>query len=217
MNLTPITTPKLAKSLFPDLVWDLPSKEKVIYLTFDDGPTPLITNWALDVLKQYDAKATFFCIGKNVDEHPSIFKRILTENHSIGNHTHNHLKGWKTKTANYLANVDEAQRTINSQIINQQSTITNLFRPPYGQIKPKQAKQLMHLGYKIIMWKVLSVDWDASVSNKKCLENIINNTVSGDIVVFHDSIKAANNMQYTLPKVLEYFNKKGFEFKRIPG
>ena len=217
MNLTPITTPKLAKSLFPDLVWDLPSKEKVIYLTFDDGPTPLITNWALDVLKQYDAKATFFCIGKNVDEHPSIFKRILTENHSIGNHTHNHLKGWKTKTANYLANVDEAQRTINSQIINQQSTITNLFRPPYGQIKPKQAKQLMHLGYKIIMWKVLSVDWDASVSNKKCLENIINNTVSGDIVVFHDSIKAANNMQYALPKVLEYFNKKGFEFKRIPG
>jgi len=217
MNLTPVTTPKLAKSLFPDLVWDLPSKEKVIYLTFDDGPTPIITNWTLDILKQYNAKATFFCIGKNVDEHPSIFKRILNEDHSIGNHTHNHVKGWKTKTIDYLTNVDEAQRTINSQIINQQSIITNLFRPPYGQIKPKQAKQLIHLGYKIIMWKVLSVDWDASISNKKCLENVINNTISGDIVVFHDSIKAANNLQYVLPKVLEYFNEKGFEFKRIPG
>ena len=217
MNLTPVTTPKLAKSLFPDLLWDLPSKKKVIYLTFDDGPTPIITNWTLDVLKQYNAKATFFCIGKNIEEHPSIFKRILTEGHSIGNHTHDHVKGWKTKTIDYLTNVDEAQRTIKSKIINQQSSITNLFRPPYGQIKPIQAKQLIYLGYKIIMWKVLSKDWDTSISNKKCLENVINNTVSGDIVVFHDSIKAANNMQYALPKVLEYFNDKGFEFKRIPG
>lgn len=213
---TPVTTPKLAKSLFPDLVWDIPSKEKVIYLTFDDGPTPKITNWTLNILDQYNAKATFFCIGKNVDEHPSTFKRILTEGHSVGNHTHNHLKGWKTKTKDYLLDIEKAQKIINNQIQNSEFRIQNLFRPPYGQIKPIQAKQLKHLGYKIIMWKVLSIDWDASISNKKCFENVINNTVSGNIVVFHDSIKAANNMQYALPKVLEYFNKKGFEFKRIP-
>ena len=219
MNLTPITTPKLAKSLFPSLIWDLPSKKKVIYLTFDDGPTPIITNWTLDVLRQYDAKVTFFCIGKNIAEHPSIFKRILTEGHSVGNHTHNHLKGWKTKTKDYLLDIEKAQEAINNQIPNskfQDLEIVKLFRPPYGRIKPKQVKLLMLLGYKIIMWKVLSIDWDASISNKKCLENVVSNTSSGDIVVFHDSIKAANNLQYALPKVLEYFTEKGFEFKRIP-
>jgi len=221
MNLTPVTTPKLAKSLFPDLVWDLSSKENVIYLTFDDGPTPKITDWTLDILKQYNAKATFFCIGKNVEEHPTIFKRIISEGHSTGNHTQNHLKGWKTKTEDYLIDIEKAQEEMNNQIQNSEFSPDsyrdqNLFRPPYGQIKPKQAKQLLQLGYKIIMWKVLAIDWDASVSNEKCLENVVNNTLSGDIVVFHDSIKAANNMQYALPKVLEYFSDKGFEFRRIP-
>jgi len=220
MNLTPVTTPKLAKTLFPDMVWDFPSKEKVIYLTFDDGPTPVITDWTLDVLKKYNAKATFFCIGKNVDEHPTIFKRILNQGHSVGNHTNNHLKGWKTSVEEYLKNVNDAQQIINSQSQNLEFNPNNyrdqnLFRPPYGQIKPKQAKQLTELGYKIIMWKVLSIDWDISVSIEKCLENVIKNTSSGDIVVFHDSKKAANNMQYALPKVLEYFCEKGFEFKRI--
>jgi peptidoglycan/xylan/chitin deacetylase (PgdA/CDA1 family) len=208
MNFTPVTAPKIAKSLFPDLIWNLPSKEKVIFFTFDDGPTPEITDWTLDVLKQYNAKATFFCIGINVDEHPTIFKRILAEGHSIGNHTHNHLKGWKTNTKEYIDNVFIAEKYIQN---------SKLFRPPYGQIKPKQAKQLIQLGYKIIMWNVLAIDWDHSVSNQKCLENVINNTSSGDIVVFHDSLKAANNMQYALPKVLEYFSKREFEFKRIPG
>jgi len=226
MNLTPITTPKLAKYLFPDLVWDLPSKENVIYLTFDDGPIPKITDWTLDVLKQYNAKATFFCIGNNVEKHPALFKRIISEGHSIGNHTQNHLKGWKTKTEDYLLDIEKAQNVLCNQIssfnsqdlefVNRKSSIVNLFRPPYGQITPKQANQLIQLGYKIIMWKVLSIDWDASVSNEKCLENVIKNTSSGDIVVFHDSIKAENNMQYALPKVLDYFSDKGFEFKRIP-
>lgn len=220
MNLTPVTTPKLAKTLFPDMVWDLPSKEKVIYLTFDDGPTPVITDWTLDVLKKYNAKATFFCIGKNVDEHPTIFKKILNQGHSVGNHTNNHLKGWKTSVKEYLKNVNEAQQIINSQIQNLEFNPDNyrdqnLFRPPYGQIKPKQAKQLTELGYKIIMWKVLSIDWDVSISIEKCLENVIKNTSSGDIVVFHDSIKALDNMQYALPKVLEYFSERGFKFKRI--
>jgi peptidoglycan-N-acetylglucosamine deacetylase len=219
MNLTPITVPKLAKSLFKNLVWDLPSKEKVLYLTFDDGPTPKVTDWTLDVLKQYNAKATFFCIGKNIDAYPSIFKRIITEGHSVGNHTYNHVKGWKTNTKNYLKDIDEAQQVLNNQIsrfkIQGLETI-NLFRPPYGQIRPKQAKQLIKLGYKIIMWKVLAKDWNSSISGKKCLENVVSYTSSGDIIVFHDSIKAEENLQYVLPKVLEYYGEKGFEFKRIP-
>ena len=214
----PVTTPKLAKSLFPDLIWDLASKEKVIYLTFDDGPTPIITDWVLNVLKQYNAKATFFCIGKNVEEYPDIFNKIIVDGHSIGNHTYNHIKGWNTKTKDYIENVLKAEISIEqSKIISRQPSNFKLFRPPYGQIKPRQAKRLIHLGYKIIMWKVLAIDWDVSVSNATCLENVVNNTSSGDIVVFHDSIKAANNLQYTLPKVLEYFSKKEFLFKRIPG
>ena len=141
MNLTPVITPKLAKSLFPDLVWDLPSKEKVIYLTFDDGPTPIITDWTLDVLTQYNANATFFCIGKNVDEHPSIFKRILSEGHSVGNHSYNHLKGWNTKTKDYIDNILKAEVSIEqAKTIYRQSLNSKLFRPPYGQIKPRQAK-----------------------------------------------------------------------------
>lgn len=224
MNLIPVRTPKLAKSLFPDLVWDLPSKEKVIYLTFDDGPTPIITDWTLDVLKQYNAKATFFCIGKNVEAHPDIFNKIIADGHSIGNHTYNHIKGWTTSTENYILNIEKAQK-VQSAECRVQSNIENskllthnskLFRPPYGQIKPKQAKTLIQLGYKIIMWMVAAIDWDASVSKEKCLDNVVNNTISGDIVVFHDSIKAANNMQYALPKVLEYFSEKGFKFKCIP-
>jgi peptidoglycan-N-acetylglucosamine deacetylase len=231
MNLTPVKTSKLAKSLFPDLVWDLPSNKKVVYLTFDDGPTPIVTDWTLDVLKQYNAKATFFCIGKNVDAYPLIFKRIVYEGHSVGNHTYNHLKGWKTNTKNYLKDIDEAQEVLNNQspipisiktkfqdlkIVNRRSSIINLFRPPYGQIRPKQAKQLIDLGYKVIMWNVLAKDWDASISEEKCLENVVSNASSGDIIVFHDSIKAKKNLQFALPKVLEYFSEKEFKFKRIP-
>jgi len=212
MNLTPATTPKLIKNLFPNLVWELPAKEKVIYLTFDDGPTPEITPWTLNILKQYNAKATFFCIGKNVEKHPEIFSKIVSEGHTIGNHTYNHLKGWKTNNKDYIDNVIQTQQVFE----NHQSAIVNLFRPPYGQIKPKQIKALSLLGYKIIMWSVLSVDWDKAISKEKCLENVINNTSSGSIVVFHDSKKASINMQYALPKVLDYFSKKGYVFKRIP-
>jgi peptidoglycan/xylan/chitin deacetylase (PgdA/CDA1 family) len=227
MDFIPVKTPKIITSALPNLVWHLPSKDKAIYLTFDDGPTPEITDWTLDTLNTYNAKATFFCIGNNIEKHPEIFKRINTEGHTIGNHTFNHLKGWKTKTQYYVENTLEAQNVIDSKlksnnddkpIAHLKTSIVNhkLFRPPHGRIKPKQAKQLQDLGYKIIMWNVLSKDWNKKISKEKCLENVIQNTTSGDIVVFHDSIKASRNMQYALPRVLEHFSKKGFEFKRIP-
>lgn len=221
MNFTPITTPKVVKSLFPTLVWDIPTKGKDIYLTFDDGPTPKITNWVLDTLKLYNAKATFFCIGKNIEEHPDLFKNIISKGHSIGNHTYNHLKGWKTNTKDYLGNTLICDRILKNEIKkstinNQQSPITKLFRPPYGQITPKQIKKLQAEGYKIVMWNVLSVDWDKKISKETCLNNVINHTESGSIIVFHDSVKASKNMQFALPKVLKHFSEKGYTFKRIP-
>ena len=218
MNLTPATIPRLIKNLFPNLVWELPTKEKVIYLTFDDGPTPKITEWTLNTLKEYNAKATFFCIGKNIEEHPDIFSEIVSEGHAIGNHTFTHVKGWKTNTKDYIDNIKKAHSVFQTSLLEgeKSASYNQLFRPPYGQIKPKQIKALTLLGYKIIMWSVLSVDWHKSVSKEKCLKNVINNTTSGSIVVFHDSIKASVNMQYALPKVLDYFSKKGYVFKRIP-
>lgn len=215
MTLTPIKTPTVAKRMFPNYVWDIPTTEKVIYLTFDDGPTPEITNWTLDVLKQYYAKATFFCIGNNIEKHPDIFQNILENGHGIGNHTQNHIKGWKTKAKDYLKNIAEAQEVVDSKMINLQSPTSNLFRPPYGQITPKQGKRLLDLGYKIIMWDVLSFDWEASVEKETCLENVISKTTTGSIIVFHDSIKASRNMQYALPKVLEHFTNEGYCFKAL--
>lgn len=215
MTLTPIKTPLVAKKMFPNYVWDISTTEKVIYLTFDDGPTPEITNWTLDILKQYNAKATFFCIGNNIEKYPDIFQDILNEEHVIGNHTQNHIKGWKTKAKDYLKNIVVAEEVIKSQIVNHKSLIVNLFRPPYGQITPKQGKKLIELGYKIIMWDVLSFDWDKSVDKKKCLSNVIKKTANGSIIVFHDSIKASKNMQYALPLALEYFSKKGYAFKSL--
>ena len=173
MRLTPIKTPKAVSGLFPNYVWNIKSNDKVIYLTFDDGPTPEITDWTLDILKKYNAKATFFCIGNNVEKHPAIFKRIISKEHAIGNHTHNHIKGWRTETDAYIENTEKASEYIASK----------LFRPPYGQIRPKQGKALMQLNYKIIMWSVLSFDWEKSVSKEECYQNIINNTTSGDIIV----------------------------------
>jgi len=193
----------------------MPSKEKTIYLTFDDGPTPEITNWTLKTLKLHNAKATFFCIGKNVENHPNIFKNILIEGHVIGNHTNNHIKGWKTSTKKYLQNIDKAQKVIDLEGVNHISQIKHLFRPPYGQIRSKQGKALLKLNYQIILWNVLSFDWDNNISKEKCLENVIVNATEGSIIVFHDSFKASENMKYALPKVLGYFSKKGYSFKSI--
>lgn len=212
MNLTPVKTPLVVQKLFPNYTWEITSNTKEIYLTFDDGPTPEITNWVLNLLKQYQAKATFFCIGNNIEKHPEILQDIVNEGHAIGNHTHNHLKGWKTSVADYLGNVQLAKEVIDSKL---KPRSTKLFRPPYGQITPKQGTELIKLGYKIIMWSVLSIDWDDFVSRKICLNNVVTKAETGSIVVFHDSVKASKNMQYALPKVLEHFSKEGYVFKSI--
>lgn len=215
MTLTPIKTPLIVKKVFPNYIWDIPSSGKDIYLTFDDGPTPEITNWVLNTLKEYHAKATFFCVGNNIEKHPDIFQNILDEGHSIGNHTYNHVKGWRTKAKGYLENTTKAQEMINSKIVNQKSSIANLFRPPYGQITPKQGKELIALGYKIIMWDVLSFDWGHNVSEEICLNNVTSKATNGSIIVFHDNVKSSKNMQYSLPKALEHFSKLGYHFKAI--
>ncbi|MEM5566658.1 polysaccharide deacetylase family protein [Psychroserpens sp. AS72] len=207
MKIAPVKTPVVAKKMFPNYVWDIATTSKELYLTFDDGPTPEITNWTLDILKKYNAKATFFCIGTNIKKHPDLFKNIIRDGHAVGNHTQNHIKGWKTNSIDYVKEVEEAQRAINSKL--------NLFRPPYGQISPKQGKKLIELGYQIIMWDVLSFDWEKNISEEKCLENVISKSKAGSIIVFHDSVKASKNMMYALPKVLEFFSEKGFVFKSL--
>ena len=204
-------TPQIIKKIFSNYVWDIPNNENKVYLTFDDGPTPEITNWVLDELKKYNAKATFFCIGKNIETNPEIYENLILNGHSIGNHTFNHLNGWKSNDKKYIENTLICGN-LKSEFCNLKS---NLFRPPYGKIKPSQSKELRKLSYKIIMWDVLSADFDTTISPEKCLENVLKNVKSGSVIVFHDSVKAFKNLEYTLPKALEFLNKKGFIFDTI--
>ncbi|WP_298761429.1 polysaccharide deacetylase family protein [uncultured Psychroserpens sp.] len=212
MKIAPVKMPIVAKKMFPNYVWDVATNDKELYLTFDDGPTPKITDWTLNTLNDYNAKASFFCIGSNVEKYPNIFKNIIDNGHTVGNHTQHHVKGWTTKTKDYLKEAKTAQTSINSY---KNSETQLLFRPPYGQIKPKQGKKLINLGYQIIMWDVLSFDWEKEISEEKCLENVMSKSKKGSIIVFHDSVKASRNLMYTLPKVLELFSDKGFVFKAL--
>ncbi|TMM29981.1 polysaccharide deacetylase family protein [Polaribacter aestuariivivens] len=198
---------------FSEYIWRFSLKKKEIYLTFDDGPTPEITEFVLSELQKHNAKATFFCIGKNIENHPAIFKKIIDGEHSIGNHTQNHLNGWKSNKTVYINDFLECKNVISSKV--EKPHNSKLFRPPYGKIKKNQAKQILKKGYKIIMWSVLSADFDATISKEKCLQNVLKNTKNGSIIVFHDSIKAAEKIRFVLPKVLETFSKKGFKFKAI--
>jgi len=200
-------TPKWVRKLFTGSIWEMPETKKAIYLTFDDGPHPLITPFVLDELHKFNAKATFFCIGKNVAEHQAAFKRVLDDGHAVGNHTHTHLDGWKTSNAKYLQNILEAKNYIDS----------HLFRPPYGRITRNQRKLLMQQDepFIIIMWSILSGDFDVNIKPEKCLENVLKNTKSGSVIVFHDSEKAYERLKYTLPAVLKYFSERGYYFEKI--
>jgi len=202
-----VKTPWLLKKLYPKLVWNIDNASRCIYLTFDDGPIPIVTPFVLNILKQYNAKATFFCIGDNVRKHPDIFEQVKNDGHAIGNHTYNHLKGWASGDQTYLNNFLEADKLLD----------TKLFRPPYGRIKRSQANLMQEAkpGLQIMMWSVLSGDFDLSLTPEKCLDNVIKNTKPGDIVLFHDSLKAKERMEYTLPRAMEIWSKQGYKFESL--
>jgi peptidoglycan/xylan/chitin deacetylase (PgdA/CDA1 family) len=203
-----VRSPWWLKRYYSRLVWNIPAKERVLYLTFDDGPHPVATPFVLDELKKYEATATFFCIGKNVEEHPHIYRRMLMEGHRAGNHTHNHLNGWKTGKRQYLDNIRHAARHIDS----------NLFRPPYGRIGIAQAALLRSdpFNYRIIMWEVLSADFDKTLAGERCVRNVVRHARPGSIVVFHDSEKAWPRLRVALPRVLEHFSELGYRFEAVP-
>lgn len=197
---------------YPSLLWEMPKGEKKIYLTFDDGPHPTITPQVLEILKKFNAKATFFCIGNNVKKYKDIFELIKKEGHSVGNHTFNHEKGWRTKTKNYIQSVKDADALIMSP----------LFRPPHGRIKFLQIRALKNefknsdtQKLKIVAWTVIPYDWDKSLSPEDCFNNVIKNAGDGSIIVFHDSEKAVGNMIPALTKVLEYYTDRGFTFEKL--
>ena len=217
MNFSWVKTNRFIKTIFPNYVWEVPNHEKKVYLTFDDGPTPEITEWTLAQLKLYNAKATFFCIGDNVLKFPEIFQKVVNESHSIGNHTFNHLNGWNTEKEIYIKNVELCNQEIaNSRLQTADCLLhTNLFRPPYGKIKPSQSKILRKQGYKIIMWDVISYDFDASITPEKCLENVLKNVQSGSIIVFHDSKKAFQNLEFVLPRTLQFLKEKGYVCEKL--
>lgn len=199
-----VRTPSLIKPLARDFVWSIPTSAQELFITFDDGPTPGVTDIALDILNKYSAKATFFCLGKNVVEHPKLFQRILDEGHSIGNHSWDHPDGWKTGDLSYLKNALRAGQHIQSR----------LFRPPYGRITLSQAKALRKK-YRLIMWTVLSADFDPAVSPEKCLTNVLSNIDNGSIIVFHDSLKAKKNMLFALEESLKFFQEEGYTLRPI--
>lgn len=191
--------PKFIQRVYPSLTWRIPTDEKNIYLTFDDGPTPEITNRVLDLLKKYNAKGTFFCLGKNILKNQDLFQRILTEGHKVGNHSHRHKNGWKSATPEFLSDVEDFSKVYNS----------NLFRPPYGRLKTSQIKVLKKK-YKIIMWSILTMDYNQNVSNEDCAKIATSNWKRGSILVFHDSVKAQNNMIFALEKVLMKAQTEGW-------
>ncbi|MCA1761387.1 MAG: polysaccharide deacetylase family protein [Cryomorphaceae bacterium] len=197
-------TPDIVKPLASDFLWSFPRDAKDIYLTFDDGPTPQITGEILNTLDKFHAKATFFCIGGNAAANPEAFEEIQRRGHSVGNHTWNHMNGWEYSDFSYLRNVLECSSVVAS----------NLFRPPYGRIKRSQARSLKKR-FTLVMWDVLSGDWDRTISREKCLKNVTSNAREGSIIVLHDSEKAYKNMSYTLPRILEYLIEKGYQFKSI--
>ncbi len=200
-----IKTPQFIQSLFPNYTWRIPSQEKMLYLTFDDGPIPDVTPWVLEQLHNYKAKATFFCVGDNIRKHPQVFDQVVAQGHAVGNHTFNHLNGWQTDNIDYFHNVRHCANLAAHSV---------LFRPPYGRLKPKQAQFLLR-HYRIVMWDVLSGDFDPKLSAGQCLANVVNNAEPGSIIVFHDSRKAEDKLRTVLPQVLEHFTAEGYTFSKL--
>jgi len=200
----PARPPKLLQSLLPQCFWSLPNRQNKIYLTFDDGPTPEVLPVILKTLDTYKIPATFFCVGENMQKHPDLVKEMLKKGHAIGNHTHNHISGWRVKNKTYFENVEACHKVYKSK----------LFRPPYGRLRTSQANELKRK-YKIIMWDVLSYDYDKKVLPEICFRNVIDATKSGSVIVFHDNVKALKNLEYALPRSIDFLLKKDFVFDVI--
>ena len=193
----------VSKLAYPSACWNFSRHENAVYLTFDDGPNPIITPWVLDLLAKHKMKATFFCLAKNVIEYPEIYRRIIREGHAVGNHSYDHPNGWQTKSKKYLANIELASKTIDS----------NLFRPPYGKMRLKQY-QTLQKKYSIIMWDVLSGDFDQSINAEQCYENCVEGIENGSIIVFHDSEKAFDKLREFLPSFFDDIHQN-FDFRVI--
>lgn len=204
-------TSPLLSAVYPDCLWKVNTKEKILYLTFDDGPIAETTPFVLDELKKWNAKATFFCIGKNIEANPEIFQRIINQGHSVGNHTYDHLNGWNVSDEIYFENIEKCEAVLNSKLGTRNP---KLLRPPYGKLKPSQHSKLKSQ-YKLVMWDVLSFDFDLKMEEEKVLQNVLKNAETGSIVVMHDSLKAKSKVEYALPKILKYFSEKGFEFSAL--
>ena len=203
-----IKTPFWLRLIYRSCIWRKPTEDKVLFLSFDDGPHPEATPFVLEQLASFNAKASFFCIGKNVQLFPEIYAAIITAGHTVGNHTQNHMNGWENKTDHYIADIQEASKLIHS----------NLFRPPYGRISFAQIKALRSdpsLPQDIIMWDVLSGDFDKTITGEQCAQNVIQHAGPGSIIVFHDSTKAMDRLRVALPKVLAHFSKQGYQFKAL--
>jgi peptidoglycan/xylan/chitin deacetylase (PgdA/CDA1 family) len=196
--------PRLLRRTFRSLTWELPAGERSVYLTFDDGPTPEVTEWVLDKLDAYQARATFFCLGNNVEAHPGLFRKIQEKGHAVGNHSYSHIKGFRTSVHSYVEDVDKASGLIPSK----------LFRPPYGRIRPAQVRALKKK-YRIIMWSVLSVDYDPGLQEQQVIRNVVENVRPGSVIVFHDSLKASKNLFVALPEVLGFLRREGYQAKVI--
>ena len=204
-------TPNLLKKLMPGYTWHCGGQDKKLYLTFDDGPIPEVTPWVLEQLATSGAKATFFCVGENLVKYPEVAQQALAQGHLLANHTHNHLKGWKASFKEYLQNTAQCQEVLESL---QPGKAAKLFRPPYGRITKAQAA-VLRKEYEIIMWDMLTNDYDATLSPEKCLKKALKYTQSGSIIVFHDSLKAQRNMMYALPRFLEHFSRMGYTFDTL--
>jgi len=204
-------TPILLKKLLPGYIWHRHTQAQDLYLTFDDGPIPEVTPWVLNQLAKYEAKATFFCVGDNLVKYPEVVKQALDQGHVLANHTYNHLKGWQTPLQEYLQNVAQCQAALDKL---QPQRRNALFRPPYGRISSRQAAQLRSR-YELVMWDVLTNDYDNTLSPEICLQKTLKYTQNGSIIVFHDSLKARRNMMYVLPHFLEHFYGLGYSFKTL--
>ncbi|MBK8228439.1 MAG: polysaccharide deacetylase family protein [Flavobacteriales bacterium] len=203
--MVPVRPPALLRLFWPSLLWRMPAHHRTLYLTFDDGPTPGVTPWVLDTLREHEAQGTFFLVGRNAEQHPALVQRIRSEGHAIGNHTYSHLNGWRATAHDYAADTDLAQGF----------TGTRLFRPPYGRITRRQSAELRKR-FTVVMWDALSMDFDARVAPEACLRNVLKQARAGSIIVFHDSRKAEIRLRHALPLALEAWREQGYRFAALP-